>query len=146
MSENSANPLTLDTDIDEIVENFQMLEEWDDRYGYLIELGRALKDMPEGAQSDANKVNGCVSQVWVAPIALENGAVAFRGASDAHIVSGLVAIALSLFSGRQPKDIVAIDEQETFKSIGLAEHLTPQRSNGLRAMVERIKVLAQAAS
>lgn len=146
MSENSANPLTLDTDIDEIVENFQMLEEWDDRYGYLIELGRALKDMPEGGQSDTNKVNGCVSQVWVAPIALENGTVAFRGASDAHIVSGLVAIALSLFSGKQPKDIVAIDEQETFKSIGLAEHLTPQRSNGLRAMVERIKALAQAAS
>ena len=146
MSENSANPLTLDTSIDEIVENFQMLEEWDDRYGYLIELGRGLKAMPEGAQSDANKVNGCVSQVWVVPVALEDGTVAFRGASDAHIVSGLVAIALSLFSGKRPQEIIATDEQETFRAIGLADHLTPQRSNGLRAMVARIKTLAQAAA
>ncbi|MEL6751431.1 MAG: SufE family protein [Pseudomonadota bacterium] len=146
MTAETANPLTTETNIEEIVENFQMLDDWDDRYGYLIELGRALKPMPEAAQNDANKVNGCVSQVWVTPVPGEDGAVGFRGASDAHIVSGLVAIALTLFSGRTPADIVATDEQEVFQSIGLAEHLTPQRSNGLRAMVSRIKTLAQAAA
>jgi cysteine desulfuration protein SufE len=146
MSEDPANPLTLDTNIDEIIENFQMLDDWDDRYGYLIELGRALKPMPDGAQTDINKVKGCVSQVWLYPSATDDGRVAFRGASDAHIVSGLVAVALSLFSGQRAEEIVAIDEQKTFRDIGLAEHLTPQRSNGLRAMVERIKALAQAAS
>lgn len=139
-------PLTLDTSIEEIVENFQMLDDWDDRYGYLIELGRALKPLDPTETVDMHKVNGCVSQVWVVPEPLRDGKMAFRGASDAHIVSGLVAIALTLFSNRTPKDIIATDEQRIFNDIGLGEHLTPQRSNGLRAMVGRIKEMAQAAS
>ena len=140
------SPLTVETDIAEIVENFQMLESWEDRYGYLIELGRQLRELPPGAQSDANKVKGCVSQVWVVPQAGDDGTLSFYGASDAHIVSGLVAIALTLFSGRKPSEIVSIDEDETFQAIGLSEHLTPQRSNGLRSMVARIKALAEASA
>ncbi len=142
----SAQPLTLDTSIEEIVENFQMLDDWEDRYGYLIELGRALKPLDATETVDMHKVNGCVSQVWVVPDPLQDGRMSFRGASDAHIVSGLVAIALTLFSNRTPDDVLKTDEQAVFAEIGLAEHLTPQRSNGLRSMVGRIKEMAQAAA
>jgi len=136
--------------IKEIIENFSFLEEWEDRYGYLIELGRDLTELPLDARIDANKVQGCVSQVWLLPSVFTeaNGEkrIQFLGASDAHIVSGLVAIALALFSNRTPNEILDIDEQETFTAIGLQEHLTPQRSNGLRSMVQKIKDLAQALS
>ncbi len=137
------SPLTLDTNIEEIVENFSFLEEWDDRYGYLIELGKALKPLSGDEMIDVNKVQGCVSQVWLVHEA-DGSVINFRGASDAHIVRGLVAIALSIFSGRSPAEISAIDEQDTFRSIGLEEHLTPQRANGLRSMVKRIKEIAAA--
>jgi len=138
-----SSALTLDTDIDEIIENFSFLDDWDDRYGYLIELGRALVPMNEGEQNDRNKVQGCVSQVWVTS-SHKDGKLQFRGASDAHIVSGLVAVTLALFSDREPTEIVSLDEKETFRKIGLEEHITPQRANGLRAMVERIKAIAAA--
>ncbi len=140
------SPLTIQTDIDEIVENFSFLEDWEDRYGYLIELGKALTPLNEVEQSEANKVKGCVSQVWVVG-ELDNQqsppVMNFRGASDAHIVRGLVAVALALFSGRPPAEIETLDEQETFTAIGLEEHLTPQRANGLRAMVQRLKAMAR---
>ncbi|MEO0546347.1 MAG: SufE family protein [Pseudomonadota bacterium] len=142
--------LKSNTSIEEIIENFSFLEEWEDRYGYLIELGRDLSELPKDARTDTNKVQGCVSQVWLLP-SVETEAsetqkrIHFLGASDAHIVSGLVAIALALFSNRTPAEILNIDEHETFSAIGLQEHLTPQRSNGLRSMVQRIKDLAQAA-
>ena len=138
-----SSALSLDTDIDEIVENFSFLDDWDDRYGYVIELGRGLTPLDEESKNDLNKVQGCVSQVWLVSNEID-GQLQFRGASDAHIVSGLVAVTLALFSDREPAEILAIDEKDTFQQIGLQEHITPQRTNGLRAMVERIKAIAAA--
>ena len=137
-------PLTLPDSIDDIVENFSFLEDWEDRYGYLIELGNALTPVPEDQMIDANKVQGCVSQVWLISD-YADGKLYFNGASDAHIVRGLVAVALSIFSDKTPAEIAELDEQETFVAIGLSEHLTPQRSNGLKSLVGKIKAIAQAA-
>ncbi|MEE9315132.1 MAG: SufE family protein [Rhizobiaceae bacterium] len=135
-------PLTIYTSLEEIIENFSFLDDWEDRYGYLIELGRALTPLAPEEKNDANKVTGCVSQVWLSSD--NDGEIMhFTGASDAHIVSGLVAIALTIFSGKTASDILSTDEQETFKAIGLEEHLTPQRANGLKSMVVRIKAIAQ---
>jgi cysteine desulfuration protein SufE len=135
--------------IDDIVENFTLLDEWDDRYRYVIELGRALPPLPESAHTDANKVQGCASQVWllshVEPDGTEGPVLTFEGDSDAHIVRGLVAILIALYSGKSARDIVATDALELFDRIGLRENLTPQRSNGLRSMVERIRTEASAA-
>jgi cysteine desulfuration protein SufE len=129
--------------IDEILENFEFLDDWDDRYRYLIELGRTLEPLPEEAHNEANKVRGCASQVWlqtkVEPGADGEPVLHFLGDSDAHIVRGLVALTLAFFSGRTARDITAADAQALFKSLGFEQHLTPQRSNGLRSMVERIK-------
>lgn len=134
-------------DIREIVENFQFLDDWDDRYKYLIELGNMLEPMSEADQVPANKVQGCVSQVWLTS-KKESGddpVLHFHGASDAHIVSGLVAIAIAIFSGKKASEIVALDESQTFKEIDLSEHITPQRSNGLNSLVQRIKAHASEA-
>jgi len=142
-------PLTIDTDIEEIIENFSFLDEWEDRYGYLIELGKALSPIPESQMNDENKVQGCVSQVWLIHDLGKidgNMVVSFQGASDAHIVRGLVAVALSIFSNKTPGEILTIDEQETFSAIGLQDHLTPQRANGLKSMVQRIKAIADHAA
>ena len=130
------------TTIDEIRDNFALLEEWDDRYRYVIELGRTLAPMPEAEHSAANKVNGCASQVWLSKqIDRSDGEpqVNYLGDSDAHIVRGLIAILLTLYSGRTPQDILGTDAIAVFDEFGFREHLTPQRSNGLRAMVERIR-------
>ena len=142
-------PLEIDTTIDEIVENFSFLDDWEDRYGYLIELGRALRPLPDDARNEENKVNGCVSQVWLAAEPFERDGsthLAFQGDSDAHIVRGLVAVALALYSGRPASEIAETDAEPVFRQIGLAEHLTPQRANGLRAMVERIRNEGRAAA
>ncbi|MEP0943122.1 MAG: SufE family protein [Rhizobiaceae bacterium] len=136
-------PLSLPDGIDEIVDNFSLLDDWEDRYGYLIELGNALTPVPEEQMVDANKVQGCVSQVWLIS-EYDDGKLHFKGASDAHIVRGLVAVALSIFSNKTPAQIAELDEQETFIAIGLAEHLTPQRSNGLKSLVGKIKATANA--
>jgi cysteine desulfuration protein SufE len=134
--------------IDEIIGNFELLDEWEDRYRYLIELGRTLEPLPEGAYTDANKVRGCASQVWLQTKTgqSETGEMVliFNGDSDAHIVRGLVALVLALYSGRSAAAILATDAAPTFAELGLAQHLTPQRANGLRAMVERIKSEARA--
>jgi len=131
------------TTIDDIRDNFELLDEWDDRYRYVIELGRTLDPLPEEDHSAENKVQGCVSQVWLSRRIDRNGngepLLHYRGDSDAHIVRGLVAIVLTLFSGHTPKEILATDALALFKEFGFGEQLTPQRSNGLRAMVERIK-------
>jgi cysteine desulfuration protein SufE len=133
--------------IDEIRENFELLEDWDDRYRYVIELGRTLERMPEAEHSAANKVQGCASQVWLSRRIERDGSgkplLKYRGDSDAHIVRGLIAILLTLFSGRTPAQILATDALEVFDKFGFREHLTPQRSNGLRAMVERIRADAR---
>ena len=135
--------------IDDIVENFNLLDEWDDRYRYVIELGRALPPMAETDHTEANKVQGCASQVWlttkVAPNGLGGPVLTFEGDSDAHIVRGLVAILIALYSGKTARDILATDALALFDRIGLRENLTPQRSNGLRSMVERVRAEASAA-
>ncbi len=135
--------------IDEIIENFSLLDEWDDRYRYIIELGRTLPPFPESARTDANKVQGCASQVWLETEVKPNGGggptLTFVGDSDAHIVRGLIAILFALYSGKHAKDILAADAPAMLDTLGLREHLTPQRSNGLRSMVERIRGEAQRA-
>jgi cysteine desulfuration protein SufE len=135
--------------LDEIVENFDYLDDWEDRYRYLIELGRGLEPLDEAAHNDINKVRGCASQVWlesrVAKDDLGIPVVYLRGDSDAHIVRGLVALLLALYSGQTAARILAIDAEALFGSLGLSTHLTPQRSNGVRSMVERIKNNARAA-
>jgi cysteine desulfuration protein SufE len=135
--------------IDEIIENFALLDEWDDRYRYVIELGRLLAPLNARDRRDANKVQGCASQVWLATTVEPNGqsgpVLSFVGDSDAHIVRGLIAILLAVYSGRHARDIVDTDAVALFERLGLREHLTPQRSNGFRSMVERIKSDARAA-
>jgi cysteine desulfuration protein SufE len=135
--------------IDEIVENFTLLDEWDDRYRYVIELGRTLSPLADSAHVDVNKVQGCASQVWLITHVKPNGSagpvLSFEGDSDAHIVRGLIAILFALYSGKNAREILAIDSLALFDSIGLRENLTPQRSNGLRSMVERIRAEAKAA-
>jgi len=128
---------------DEIRADFEFLDDWEDRYRYVIELGRALPPLPEAARTEANKVRGCASQVWLATEV--NGATAgaaprlsFKGDSDAHIVRGLIAILFAIYSGRCADEIVRIDVEVVFRRLELAEHLTPQRSNGFASMVERI--------
>ena len=133
--------------IDDIRENFDLLEDWDDRYRYVIELGRTLEPMPEVEHSAANKVQGCVSQVWLSRRIDRNekgeALLKYRGDSDAHIVRGLIAILLTLYSGHTSRQILATDAIAIFDEFGFREHLTPQRSNGLRAMVERIRADAR---
>ena len=135
--------------IDEIIENFAFLDDWDDRYRYVIELGRGLPPLPEAARSETNKVQGCASQVWLASQTRPDGAagpvLSFVGDSDAHIVRGLIAILFALYSGKTAREILSTDAITVFDRLGLREHLTPQRSNGFRSMVERIRADARAA-
>jgi cysteine desulfuration protein SufE len=134
-------------DIDTIIENFEFLDDWDDRYRYLIELGGNLAPLSDAEHSQANKVQGCASQVWIVSERGEGAdpVLTFRGDSDAHIVRGLVAVVLSIFSGKRASRIANTDETEIFRKLRLSEHITPQRSNGLRSMVARIKHEAQQA-
>ena len=135
--------------LDEIIDNFSLLEEWDDRYRYVIELGRGLAPLPERDRSEANKVQGCASQVWLATTVRRDGAagpvLAFSGDSDAHIVRGLIAILFAMYSDKPAREILSADAIALFERLGLREHLTPQRSNGFRSMVERIRADARAA-
>jgi cysteine desulfuration protein SufE len=133
--------------IDEIIDNFSVLDDWEDRYRYLIELGRGLAPLEEAERTPAVKVRGCASQVWLISKAEGEGPetiLTFRGDSDAHIVRGLIAVLFALYSGKPARLILAIDEKAVFSQLGLNSHLTPQRSNGLASMVARIK--ADAAS
>ncbi len=136
--------------LDEIVETFELLDEWDDRYRYLIELGRSLEPLDEAGHNDHNKVRGCASQVWVESTVVSDDAgtphIVLRGDSDAHIVRGLITLVFALYSGKTPAEIGTTDAQPVFERLGLSSHLTPQRSNGVRAMVERIKTDARAVS
>jgi cysteine desulfuration protein SufE len=137
------------TTIDEITDNFLLLDDWDDRYRYVIELGRTLAPINEDARSETNKVQGCASQVWLVTTIKSDSAsgprLTFVGDSDAHIVRGLIAILFALYSGKLARDILATDALAIFDRLGLREHLTPQRSNGLRSMVERIRSDARSA-
>ena len=135
--------------IDDIIENFALLDEWDDRYRYVIELGRTLAPLPDDVRTETNKVQGCASQVWLGTTVKPDGSagptLSFVGDSDAHIVRGLIAILFALYSGQAARDILSTDAVALFERLGLREHLTPQRSNGFRSMVERIKSDARAA-
>lgn len=133
--------------IDSIREDFSFLDEWEERYRYVIELGAELEPYPEDARDDAHKVPGCVSQVWLHTTrgTGDDPVLTFRGDSDAHIVRGLVAIVLALYSGRPASEILAVDAEETLRALGLDEHLTPQRANGLRSMIRRIRLEAERA-
>lgn len=137
--------------IETIRADFALLDEWEDRYRYLIELGRGLPPFPEALRTDANKVRGCVSQVWLASAVKRNGAgsvavLELQGDSDAHIVRGLVAVLFALVQGKTPEEVLRADAKGLFAELGLAEHLTPQRSNGFFSMVERIRTDARAAA
>jgi cysteine desulfuration protein SufE len=129
--------------IDDIIESFGYLEDdWEERYRYLIELGKELPPFPDSARTPENKVDGCASQVWLQTHVEHAGSdpvLSFTGDSDAHLVKGLVALILALYSGRHAGEIGAIDAAAVLGRLGLREHLTPQRSNGVRAMVERIR-------
>ena len=135
--------------LDEIIDNFALLDEWVDRYRYVIELGRSLGPLPERDRTEANKVQGCASQVWLTTAVRPNGAdgpvLTFSGDSDAHIVRGLIAILFATLSDKQAREILSTDAIALFERLGLREHLTPQRSNGFRAMVERMRSDARAA-
>lgn len=136
--------LTSPTPMETIEDDFAMLDDWEDRYRYVIELGRQLKPLPASSKTDANKVRGCASQVWL--IAMPEGPqragetrLSFAGESDSHIVQGLIAILLALANGRTAAELAGMDIAARFDALGLKEHLTPQRSNGLASMVARIK-------
>ncbi|MBI0013716.1 SufE family protein [Bartonella sp. B10834G3] len=130
--------------IDDILESFALLDDWEDRYRDVIELGRELPPYPEEARDDVHKVPGCVSQVWLLTKRGEGDdpVMTFQGDSDAHIVRGLVYILTTYYSGKRASEILDADIEKVLKTLGLDENLTPQRSNGLRSMVERIRLEA----
>ncbi len=135
----------------DLKDNFSLVEDWEDRYRYVIELGRALPGLPDAAKTEANKVRGCASQVWlVTKLTPQAGGKApimhIDGDSDAHIVRGLVAILLAIYQDRPADEIAAHDALEDFAELGLKDHLTPQRSNGLASMVARIRAEAKEAA
>lgn len=128
--------------LDQIIDDFSYLDDWEDRYRFVIELGKALPDLPDDRKTSENKVMGCASQVWLVSHTdgnPDNPVMTFEGDSDAHIVRGLVAIVLATYSGKTAADITALDAFEVFSKIGLVENLSAQRANGLRSMVKRIQ-------
>jgi cysteine desulfuration protein SufE len=139
--------MTSTSTIEDIQADFEMLDDWEDRYRYVIELGRQLSPLSAADKNETNKVRGCASQVWLIS-AFDNatGTLSFKGESDSHIVQGLIAILLTLTNGRTASDLATLDIQSYFNKLGLKEHLTPQRSNGLASMIARIKSDAQAAA
>jgi cysteine desulfuration protein SufE len=126
-------------DVADLIEDFEFLDGWEERYMHVIDLGKSMEPLPDADCTDANKVRGCASQVWLVSDRNADGHLVFRGASDAHIVSGLVAIATQVFSNKPDETIRALDAEALFGELGLAEHLSTQRANGLRSMVARIK-------
>ncbi|WP_319517197.1 SufE family protein [uncultured Martelella sp.] len=133
--------------LDQIIDDFSFLEDWEDRYRYVIELGKELPDLPDAEKNEENRVHGCASQVWLVSEeeAGDDPVMRFRGDSDAFIVRGLVSIVLTVYSGRKASEIAATDAIETFRRIGLVDHLSAQRTNGLNAMVTKIRQTAAGA-
>lgn len=129
--------------VDQVIQDFGLIDDWEDRYRYVIDLGRELAPLTPAERNDANKVRGCASQVWLVP-SRDGARWAFRGDSDASIVKGLVAILLRLYSGATADEIRSRDARALFDRLGLSGHLSQQRSNGFFSMVERIKALAAA--
>ena len=126
------------TNAEDIAEAFELIDDWEERYRYVIELGRELPEFPDALKTDATKVEGCVSQVWLTTAERE-GRLELKGDSDAMIVRGLVAILIAYYAGRPPSDVSSLDVDGYLNRLQLGEHLTPQRSNGLASMVKRIR-------
>lgn len=136
--------------IADIIEDFEFIDDWEDRYRYVIELGKALPHLPDEHRTGRTKVNGCVSQVWLHQTIDDKGSeiprLYYQGDSDAHIVRGLIAILFGIFSGRRADEILKTDALALFNQLGLEDHLTQQRSNGLHSMVNRIRSDAELAT
>ena len=126
---------------EEIVEDFEFIEDWEDRYRYVIEQGKAMDPLDDALKVAATKVDGCASQVWLHPT-IEGGVLTFDGDSDAMIVRGLIAVLRKLYNGLSLSDVLAVDAKAEMERLGLTEHLSSQRSNGLRAMIERVRLVA----
>ena len=129
----------MQAELAELSAEFEVLGDWEERYRYVIDLGRDLAPLSDAERSEANKVRGCASQVWLVREPQADGSLRFRGDSDAHIVRGLIAILLRLYSGRRPEQILAFDAPGAFADLGLSGALSQQRSNGLASMVTRIR-------
>jgi len=136
--------MSVQDDIEILVDEFDLLGDWEQRYRYLIDMGKALPPFPEDARDDTHRVKGCVSQVWLVT-RREGDRLVFEADSDAHIVRGLAALLIRLYSGRTAEEIRSVDARDVLARIGLAEHLSPQRSNGLNSMIARIQGEAGAA-
>ena len=136
-------PAPPDPDIDEITENFAFFDDWDDRFGYLIDLGKKLPAMPEALVDEPHRVHGCQSSVWL-HLGEEAGAIDLLAKSDAHIVNGLIAVLRGMYQNRPLTEVAAIDAEQKLRDLGLSEHLSPTRRNGVSAMVKRIRQLAEA--
>lgn len=136
--------MTATQPFEELKDEFDLLGDWEERYRHVIDLGRGLEPLTDAERSDANKVRGCASQVWLIKALGPDGRLRFRGDSDAHIVRGLIAILFRLYSGRTPDEILNIDARAAFERLGLIGALSAQRSNGLFSMVERIRRDAEA--
>lgn len=130
---------------EEIVEDFEFIEDWEDRYRHVIDLGKAMDPLEDALKVPATKVDGCASQVWLHP-RIEAGVFSFEGDSDAMIVRGLIAVLRALYNGLPVADVPKVDARAEFERLGLNEHLSSQRSNGLRAMIERIRAVAAEAA
>jgi len=129
---------------EDIVEDFEFLEDWEDRYRYVIEQGKSMDPLPDALKVPATKVDGCASQVWLHP-QIEGGVFRFDGESDAMIVRGLIAVLRALYNDLPVKEVLGVDAGGEMARLGLNDHLSAQRSNGLRAMIERIREVAAAA-
>jgi len=130
-------------DLSEIEENFSLFDDWEERYRYLIDLGKKVSALEEDEYCEANIVKGCTSQVWMVAHVDEDGLFHMRADSDAHIVRGLISLLMAVYSGRPANEVGAIDIEDTFDRIGLGQHLSPNRRNGFFAMVGKIKAFAQ---
>ncbi|MBK1666143.1 cysteine desulfuration protein SufE [Rhodospirillum rubrum] len=133
--------------LDDLAENFALFDDWEDRYRYIIDLGKKLPPMPEAEKTEASKVRGCMSQVWlvVLPDPGPPKRLSFHVDSDAHIVRGLAAVMMIIFSGRTPEEILAIDADGIFARLGLDSHISPNRRNGVASMIATIQAMARAA-
>jgi cysteine desulfuration protein SufE len=138
--------MAIDDAFTELKDEFDLLGDWEERYRYVIEMGRDLAPLSDSERTDLHKVRGCASQVWLVTEPRADGTLAFRGDSDAHIVRGLIAILFRLYSGRAPDEILAFDAKAAFEELGLSGALSAQRSNGLASMVQRIRRDADAAA
>src|SRR5512140_3896241 len=130
---------TIEDELAELAAEFEVLGDWEERYRHVIDLGKDLAPLTDAERSDANKVRGCASQVWLVTEPQADGALKFRGDSDAHIVRGLIAILLRIYSGLSPGEILAFDAKAAFEQLGLTGALSSQRSNGLASMVARVR-------